>query len=84
MKNKITFLRLGINKQASIFFLLLSFFLILLPATVNAKPSSEIVTSKAKKVIMMMDIVAKEYALGIKDGNIINATEYEESQVFLD
>ena len=84
MKNKITFLRLGINKQASIFFLLLSFFLILLPATVNAKSSSEIVTSKAKKVIMMMDIVAKEYALGIKDGNIINATEYEESQVFLD
>ncbi len=33
---------------------------------------------------MMLDIVAKEYALGIDNGNIINATEYEESQVFLE
>ncbi len=32
----------------------------------------------------MLDIVAKEYALGIENGKIINATEYEESQVFLE
>ena len=49
-----------------------------------AKPNSEIVESKAKKVVMMLDIVAKEYALGIENGKIINATEYEESQVFLE
>ena len=84
MKNLITFLRSGTNKQAALFFLFLCFYLIHLPATVHAKSSSEIVESKTKKVIMMLDIVAKEYALGIDNGNIINATEYEESQVFLD
>ena len=84
MKNLITFLRSGTNKQATIFFLFLCFYLVHLPATVHAKSSSEIVESKTKKVIMMLDIVAKEYALGIDNGNIINATEYEESQVFLE
>ena len=84
MKNLITFLRSGTNKQATIFFLFLCFYLVHLPATVHAKSSSEIVESKTRKVIMMLDIVAKEYALGIDNGNIINATEYEESQVFLE
>ena len=84
MKNLITFLRSGTNKQATIFFLFLCFYLVYLPATVHAKSSSEIVESKTRKVIMMLDIVAKEYALGIDNGNIINATEYEESQVFLE
>ena len=84
MKNLINFLRSGTNKQATVFFLFLCFYLIHLPATVHAKSSSEIVESKTKKVIMMLDIVAKEYALGIDNGNIINATEYEESQVFLE
>ncbi len=84
MKNLINFLRSGTNKQATVFFLFLCFYLIHLPATVHAKSSSEIVESKTRKVIMMLDIVAKEYALGIDNGNIINATEYEESQVFLE
>ena len=84
MKNLITFLRSGTNKQTTIFFLFLCFYLVHLPATVHAKSSSEIVESKTRKVIMMLDIVAKEYALGIDNGNIINATEYEESQVFLE
>ncbi len=62
----------------------LFFFLVLLPSIGMAKPNSEIVESKAKKVVMMLDIVAKEYALGIERGKVINATEYEESQVFLE
>ncbi len=57
--------------------------MILSPSFGDAKPNSEIVTSKTTKMIMMLDIVVKEYALGIADSKIINATEYEESQVFL-
>ena len=83
MKNKIVFLKSQPNRRIPIFFLLFCFFLILLPGSLSAKLSSEIVESKAKKVVMMLDIVAKEYALGIENRNIINATEYEESQVFL-
>ena len=84
MKNKIVFLKSQPNRRIPIFFLLFCFFLILLPGSLSAKLSSEIVESKAKKVVMMLDILAKEYALGIENGNIVNATEYEESQVFLD
>ncbi len=39
--------------------------------------------SQVKKIVMMMNIVNKEYAEGISNGKVINAAEYEESQVFL-
>lgn len=40
---------------------------------------------KIKKIVMMMNIVAKEYTEGISPtGEILIAAEYEESQVFLD
>lgn len=39
---------------------------------------------KIKKIIMMMNIAAKEYKEGIRDGNIINKDEYEESKVFFE
>ncbi len=45
-----------------------------------ASPADEM---KVKKIVMMMNIVAIEYGLGIDKGEIINAAEYEESQVFL-
>ena len=32
----------------------------------------------------MLDIMTKEYELGIENGKIINAMEYEESRVFLE
>lgn len=41
------------------------------------------VESNASKIVMMLNIVNKEYHEGIKDGEIINADEYGESQVFL-
>ena len=84
MKTKTNFLRLRSIKQAFIFFLLLFFWLTLLPPSVGAKTTSEIAASKAKKVVMMLDIMTKEYELGIENGKIINAMEYEESRVFLE
>lgn len=45
--------------------------------------ASESLESKIKKIVMMMNIVTKEYEEGIVDGKIAIAAEYEESQVFL-
>ncbi len=41
------------------------------------------VKDQAEKIVMMLNIVNKEYHEGVKDGKIINADEYGESQVFL-
>jgi len=71
-------------KKTSIVFVVFLIFLTLQPRLIEAKVSSEVTASKAKKIIMMLDIMAKEYDLGIKNGKIINAIEYEESQVFLE
>jgi len=37
----------------------------------------------AGKIVMMLNIVNKEYRAGIRNGQVINADEYGESQVFL-
>ena len=71
-------------KKTSIVFVIFLIFLTLQPRLIEAKVSSEVTASKAKKIIMMLDIMAKEYDLGIKNGKIINAIEYKESQVFLE
>ena len=71
-------------KKTSIVFVIFLTFLTLQPLLIEAKVSSEVTASKAKKIIMMLDIMAKEYDLGIKNGKIINAIEYKESQVFLE
>ena len=36
-----------------------------------------------KKIIMMLNIGAKEFEEGVKDGKVVVAPEYEESQIFL-
>ena len=38
---------------------------------------------KVKKIVMMLNIAAKEFADGVVDGKIVIAPEYEESLVFL-
>ena len=38
---------------------------------------------RVKKIVMMLNIAAKEFEEGVVDGKIVVATEYEESQVFL-
>jgi len=50
----------------------------------GAHAASESLEAKIKKIVMMMNIVSKEYHEGIAGGKIINAAEYEECQVFLE
>ena len=38
---------------------------------------------RTKKIVMMLNIAAKEFEEGVVDGKIVVAPEYEESQVFL-
>ncbi len=38
---------------------------------------------KTKKIVMMLNIAAKEFEEGVVDGKIVVAPEYEESQIFL-
>jgi len=69
-------------------YLYICFFLILnlggfyVPCLVTAEdnPEKEL---KIKKMVMMLAIVSKEYGLAVKDGQVINSVEYEESQAFL-
>jgi high-affinity iron transporter len=53
------------------------------PAVASAEdaPNAEL---KIKKMAMMLAIVSKEYELAVKDGQVINEVEYEESQAFLE
>lgn len=64
--------------------MILSLLIILCFSFVNAEAASESLESKIKKIVMMMNIVSKEYNEGIVDGKIAVAAEYEESQVFLE
>jgi high-affinity iron transporter len=54
----------------------------LYPIQAGSKPGK--LESNVKKIVMMMNIVNKEYKEGIAGGKVINAAEYEESQVFLE
>ena len=65
-------------------FTTLIIFLIHLLSPTLSSPQTESRELKVKKIVMMMNIVTKEYGLGIKNGKVINALEYEESQVFLE
>lgn len=71
--------------HSSILFLLVGYLILALPTLSLAQPQSGKQESRVKKIVMMMNIVNKEYREGIADdGKIIIAAEYEESQVFLD
>jgi high-affinity iron transporter len=74
----------GLLKTAGIFVSLLGFLLIALqfPAPAESQPAK--LESRVKKIVMMMNIVNKEYHEGIAKGKVINAAEYEESQIFLE
>jgi high-affinity iron transporter len=50
---------------------------------VLSSASTADVEMKVKKIVMMLNIAAKEYHEGIADGKIINSAEYEESLIFL-
>ena len=60
----------------------LSFFFIFSGPRVSESYNQEI-KDKVKKIVMMLNIAAKEFADGVVDGKIVIAPEYEESLVFL-
>ena len=64
--------------------LMLNFLFVLCLFSPNVEAASESLESKIKKIVMMMNITAKEYEEGVVDGKIAIAAEYEESQVFLE
>ncbi len=55
-----------------------------LGASVPSTAATADVEIKVKKIVMMLNIAAKEYLEGIADGKIINSAEYEESLIFLE
>jgi high-affinity iron transporter len=71
-------------KKKILLSLMLSFFFIQGSFSSKVEAGSESLESKIKKIVMMMNIVTKEYEEGIVDGKIAIAAEYEESQVFLE
>lgn len=56
--------------------------ILLLPLTASAATVEQ--EMQVKKIVMMLNIVVREYAVGIVDGAISNAAEYEESLGFLE
>ncbi|TDJ51345.1 MAG: iron permease, partial [Nitrospina sp.] len=64
--------------------LLMVFLGLALASLTWADPQSGEVENRVKKIVMMLNIVNKEYHEGIAEGEVINAAEYEESQVFLE
>ncbi len=65
-------------------FCLFCTFLILSIAISSAFAKSQSTESNVKKIVMMLDIVVKEYEEGVSEGKIVNDAEYEESRLFLE
>ena len=57
------------------------FFLLGQPAITES--SSQESQDKVKKIVMMLNIAAKEFEEGVVNGKVVIAPEYEESQIFL-
>ena len=49
----------------------------------SAKSFNQETQDTVKKIVMMLNIAAKEFADGVVDGKIVIPPEYKESQVFL-
>lgn len=64
--------------------LLVSLLYLLLTGFSQLAYSAEVDATHIKKIVMMLNIVAKEYQEGIKEGKVVNETEYNESIVFLE
>jgi high-affinity iron transporter len=78
------FLNKNFLRKTSVFTFLISFIFAALHFPTSAQSQPAKLESNVKKIVMMMNIVTKEYHEGIAEGEIINAAEYEESQVFLE
>ena len=67
--------------KSAFFLLLIVLFLFVNQPSHAASADVEV---KVKKIVMMLNIAAKEYFEGIEGGKIINSVEYEESLIFLE
>jgi len=66
------------------YFLTLAIFILLITGTPSLSQSfNQETQDKVKKIVMMLNIAAKEFEEGVVDGKVVIAPEYEESQVFL-
>lgn len=63
--------------------LCLFFFSLTLLTPNHALAVNQVTIDKIKKIVMMLNIAAKEFEEGVVDGKVVVAPEYEESQVFL-
>jgi len=73
-----------LHNTISVFASLLGFLLLALHFPTQAESQPAKLESNVKKIVMMMNIVDKEYRIGIVEGRVNNAAEYEESQVFIE
>ncbi len=75
------------SQRGFCFFILLTLTLCLgifqFPVSVEAIEKEQKTELKIKKLVMMLAIVSKEYELAVKNGQVVNEVEYEESQAFL-
>jgi high-affinity iron transporter len=78
------FLNKNSLRKTSVFTFLIGFIFATVHYPVLAQSQPAKLESNVKKIVMMMNIVTKEYHEGIAEVKIINAAEYEESQVFLE
>ncbi len=73
--------------QKSDFFKIILIFVLFLSQSIwiptNAQATNQATIDRTKKIVMMLNIAAKEFEEGVVDGKIVVPPEYEESQVFL-
>ena len=67
----------------NLFYLLTLVFILFLPVTGYGKTSLIEIESKVKKIVMMLNIAAREYTQSVENGQLIDSLEYKESQEFL-
>jgi len=70
-------------RTSNLFLVFLLSFIFFISGTPPAESFNQGTQDRVKKIVMMLNIAAKEFEDGVVDGEIVIAAEYEESQVFL-
>jgi high-affinity iron transporter len=70
-------------RTANLFLTVALSILFIISGPQSAESFNQETQDRVKKIVMMLNIAAKEFADGVVDGKIVIAPEYEESQVFL-
>jgi high-affinity iron transporter len=70
-------------RTANLFLIIALSIFFIISGPPSAESFNQETQDKVKKIVMMLNIAAKEFEDGVVDGKIVIAPEYEESQVFL-